>query len=93
MKRVVLAVVAVFAVMMSSSAAEKTEKDLKYVDSTTLNICGHTMRTDKSPYYRFDCEPYNFKEEKIRRYSRYPSGLYVMFKTNSSQVSATWENV
>lgn len=93
MKRVVLAVVAVFAVMMSSSAAEKDEKDLKYVDATTLNICGHTMRTEKSPYYRFDCEPYNFKEEHIRRYSRYSAGMYVVFRTNSSQVWATWENV
>ncbi len=92
MKRVVLAVVVLFAVAVSASAAKK-QPDLKFVDATTLNICGHTMRTEKSPYFRFDCEPYNFKEKKVRQYSRYPVGMYVTFKTNSSQVWASWENV
>ncbi len=91
MKRLILTIVLLAAVVTIASAEKKS--NLKFVDATTLNICGHTMRTDKSPYFRFDCEPYNFKEEKIRRYSRYSSGMYVMFRTNSSQVSATWENV
>jgi hypothetical protein len=68
-------------------------KDIKFVDATTLNICGHTLRTDKSPYFRFDSEPYNVNNSYIERYSRYSTGLYVMFRTNSSQVVATWENV
>ncbi|MBO5875204.1 MAG: SGNH/GDSL hydrolase family protein [Alistipes sp.] len=93
MKKLFLSLVAIVALVASSSAAEKGEGNLKFVDATTLNICGHTMRTEKSPYFRFDCEPYNFKEEAIRRYSRYSSGMYVVFRTNSSQVSATWENV
>ncbi|MBE6210416.1 MAG: hypothetical protein E7130_02120 [Rikenellaceae bacterium] len=93
MKRFLLTIALLISMTTITLAEEKVKSNLKFVDATTLNICGHTMRTDKSPYYRFDCEPYNFKEEKIRRYSRYPSGLYVMFKTNSSQVSATWENV
>ncbi len=93
MKRLLLTIVLLAAVTTTLSAEEKQREKLKFVDATTLNICGHTMRTDKSPYFRFDCEPYNFKEEKIRRYSRYPVGMYVAFRTNSSQVSATWENV
>ena len=93
MKKLFLSLLALVAVVAGSSAAENGKENLKFVDATTLNICGHTMRTEKSPYFRFDCEPYNFKEEAIRRYSRYSSGMYVMFRTNSSQVSATWENV
>ena len=93
MKKLFLSLVALIALVASSSAAEKGKENLKFVDATTLNICGHTMRTEKSPYFRFDCEPYNFKEEAIRRYSRYSAGMYVVFHTNSSQVWATWENV
>ena len=92
MKRFLL-VIALLVTVATTASAEEKKSNLKFVDATTLNICGHTMRTDKSPYFRFDCEPYNFKESKIRRYSRYSSGMYVMFRTNSSQVSATWENV
>lgn len=92
MKRFLL-VIALLMTVATTASAEEKKSNLKFVDATTLNICGHTMRTDKSPYFRFDCEPYNFKESKIRRYSRYSSGMYVMFRTNSSQVSATWENV
>ncbi len=91
MKRLLLTFGLLLAVTATAVAQE--EKQLKFVDATTLNICGHTLRTDKSPYYRFDCEPYNIKEERIRRYSRYSTGMYVMFRTNSSQVVATWENV
>ncbi len=93
MKRFLLTVVLFALTITTITAQDKSKKELKFVDATTLNICGHTMRTDKNPYIRFDCEPYNFKEEQIRRYSRYPTGMYVMFRTNSSQVSATWENV
>ena len=93
MKKLFLSLLALVAVVAGSSAAENGKENLKFVDATTLNICGHTMRTEKSPYFRFDCEPYNFKEEAIRRYSRYSAGMYVVFHTNSSQVWATWENV
>lgn len=93
MKKLLFSLVALLAVVLTTSAAEKGKNDLKFVDAQSLNICGHTMRTEKSPYYRFDCAPYNFKEEHIRRYSKYPVGMYVTFRTNSSQVWATWENV
>ena len=91
MKRFLLTISLLLAVTLSGVAQQK--KELKFVDATTLNICGHTLPTEKSPYFRFDSEPYNFKEQNIIRYSRYSTGMYVMFKTNSSQVAATWENV
>ena len=80
MKRFLL-VIALLVTVATTASAEEKKSNLKFVDATTLNICGHTMRTDKSPYFRFDCEPYNFKEEHVRRYSKYPVGLYVTFRT------------
>ena len=93
MKKLCLALLLLLVGVSTLRAEGKKMDNLKFVDATALNICGHTMRTEKSPYYRFDCEPYNFKEEHIRRYSRYSAGMYVVFRTNSSQVWATWENV
>ncbi len=91
MKLLLLIIALLMAVNTSALAQEK--KEVKFVDATTLNICGHTLRTEKSPYFRFDCEPYNLNNKSIERYSRYSTGMYVMFRTNSSQVVATWENV
>jgi hypothetical protein len=78
---------------VSTSVVAQEKQPLKFVDATTLNICGHTLPTEKSPYFRFDCEPYNVNNSYIELYSRYSTGLYVMFRTNSSQIAATWENV
>ena len=93
MKRLCLVLLLLFVGVSSLRAESKNLENLKFVDATTLNLGGHTMQTEKSPYFRFDCEPYNFTVKNIIRYSRYSTGLYVTFKTNSSQVWATWENV
>ena len=86
MKRIISAFILTFA-LIGSAAAQK----LEWVDGTTLNICGHTIRNAKNPYSRIDAKAYNFENNAIIRYSRYPSGVYVMFKTNSSQVAVAWE--
>lgn len=70
-----------------------TAKNLKFVNATELGIHGHTKQTDKSPYYRFDHTPYKGFSKAIMNHSKCPSGLYIVFKTNSSQISASWENV
>lgn len=62
----------------------------KWVDATSLNICGHTIRNAKNPYSRIDAEAYGFTNKAILRYSQYSTGLYVVFKTNSTQISAKW---
>ena len=85
MKRILATLVLALAVVGSSFAQ-------KWVDATELGIHGHTQKTDKSPYYRFDHTPYEGFSKTIINYSKCPSGLYVVFKTNSSQISAAWEN-
>jgi hypothetical protein len=85
MKRFFAILVAVLAI--SSVSAQK------WVDATELGIHGHTKKTDKSPYYRFDHTPYEGFSKAIIRYAKASSGLYIVFKTNSSKISARWENV
>ena len=84
MKRI-LAIILAVALCGSAMA-----KELKWVDGTSLNICGHTIRNAKNPYSRLATKPYGFTNKAIIRYSQYSTGMYVMFKTNSSQVSAEW---
>ena len=72
--------------LLGSASAQK----LDWVDGTSLNICGHTIRNAENPYSRLDAKQYGFENNAIIRYSRYPSGVYVMFKTNSSQVAVDW---
>ena len=86
MKRIIL--LAIIALTFNSAMAQ-----LKFVDATELGIHGHTKKTDKSPYYRFDHTPYEGFNKTIVNYSKNPSGLYVVFKTNSSKISAKWSNV
>ena len=93
MKRLCLVLLLLVVGVSSLRAENKKAENLKFVDATTLNLGGHTMQTEKSPYFRFDCEPYKFDVKNIIRYSRYSTGLYVTFKTTSSRVWATWENV
>ena len=83
MKRLLL--LAICALTLISANAQ-----LKWVDATTLNICGHTIRNAENPYSRIETKPYGFTNKAIIRYSQYSTGLYVMFKTNSTRISAEW---
>ena len=86
MKKTFLTLLAIVAL-----AAVATAQELRYVDAVDLGIHGHTKKTDISPFYRFDHTPYEGFNKTIITYSKEPVGLYVAFKTNSSQISASWE--
>jgi len=88
MKKNFLILLAIAATLFSVSA-----RSLKFVDATELGIHGYTKKTDKSPYYRFDHTPYEGFNKTIISHSKKPAGLYVAFKTNSSTISASWENI
>ena len=87
MKRL-FTVVALLCSLTISAVAE----NLKWVNATELGIHGYTKKTDKSPYYRYDYTPYEGFNKTVISHSKKCTGLYIVFKTNSSQVSATWEN-
>ena len=84
MKKLLLTIACLISLSVSAN-------NLKFVDATKLGIHGHTKQTDKSPYYRFDHTPYEGFNKGIVGMSKHPAGLYVVFKTNSSQISASWE--
>ena len=86
MRRILTTLVLAVAIVGTSFAQ-------KWVNATELGIHGHTKKTDKSPYYRFDHTLYEGFNKTVINYSKCPSGLYIVFKTNSSQISAKWANV
>ena len=67
-------------------------QDMKWVNAVDLGIHGYTKKTEKSPYYRYDYTPYDGFNKTVISHSKKCTGLYIVFKTNSTQVSATWEN-
>jgi lysophospholipase L1-like esterase len=70
-----------------------TTAQTKFVDAVKLGIHGHAQKTDKSPYYRYDNDPYEGLSPKSSSHAKKCPGLYVVFKTNSTKISASWENV
>lgn len=68
-----------------------TAQNLRYIDASTLKIYGRTIPTEKSVYHRCDPVPYNFKNKTIDRYCTHSTGLYLLFRTNSTTIAASWE--
>ena len=66
-------------------------QEVNYVDASTLNICGHTLKSPASPYYRFDHHSQPVPNKHIEGMCRYSTGLYVMFSTDSHNITAKWK--
>jgi hypothetical protein len=64
----------------------------RWVDAQDLAIHGYTKKSKQYPYYRFDYKPYNLNS-KLSTMAEEATGLYVTFKTNSSNISASWSIV
>ena len=64
----------------------------RWVDARDLAIHGYTKKSKQYPYYRFDYKPYNLNS-KLSTMAEEATGLYVTFKTNSSNISASWSIV
>ncbi len=88
MKRLFTIFIACAALSISAIAQE-----VKFVDASELGIHGYTQKTDKSPYYRYDYTPYKWLDNRVISHSKKCPGLYVVFKTNSTKISASWESV
>ncbi|MBR4849318.1 MAG: SGNH/GDSL hydrolase family protein [Alistipes sp.] len=87
MKKIIVIAVALVATI-SAMAGEK-----RWVDALDLGIHGRTQVSEKSPYHRFDPSLYNFTHKTIIDFSKMSSGLYLSFKTDASDIWASWENV
>lgn len=82
MKRIIL-ILTLLGCIVSATAK-------KWVDAKDLAIHGYTKKSEKHPYYRFDFSKYNLTG-MIKMLAEAPAGLYVAFKTNSSNIFAAWD--
>ncbi len=64
----------------------------KYVDASTLTIGGRTQVVPNKPYARVDTSKHKFDSKQITAYCDYGAGVYVLFTTDSKNISAKWKN-
>lgn len=84
MKKLLL-IVALLCFVASTSAQ-------KWVDARELAIHGHTQKCEQHPYHRIDHAATNLNK-KLATMAEEAAGLYVTFKTNSSNISVSWSVV
>ena len=87
MKRLFIAAVAVFAVVMSATAQEK--KAISYVDASTLTIINKIHDTGK-PLERLDVERYSSLAPNTAKVFRQSTGLALVFRTDSRNIYVRW---
>lgn len=65
------------------------KRTYKYTDASELNVIGKVLPTPK-PFTRLDTAKYKFDDKVAMRYAGYSTGLSVLFKTDSKNISAKW---
>ena len=63
----------------------------KFVDASTLNVCGQTLKSESNPFSRFDPTKYPLPNKHTVQMSTYSTGIYVMFSTDSKNITAKWK--
>ena len=77
--------------VISLMAVSVSAQNVKYVDASTLNVCGQTLKSEHNPFSRFDPTKYPLPNKHIVQMSTYSTGMYVMFTTDSKSIHATWK--
>lgn len=85
MKRTLLFIAVLCSLSLSAVAQ-------RWVDARDLAIHGHTQKCEQHPYHRIDHAATNLNK-KLATMAEEAAGLYVTFKTNSSNISASWSIV
>lgn len=80
----ILAILALSFITMSVSAQ-------KFVDAATLNVCGQTLKSESKPFSRFDPTKHPLPNKHVVQMSTYSTGMYVMFSTDSKNITAKWK--
>ena len=84
-----ITLVLAFAALASVSGAAQ---QMRFVDAYKLNLVGKAFPDTPNPYHRVDTERFQVVEEKITNQYHCPSGMAVLFRTDSRRIdiSATW---
>ena len=64
-------------------------KSFKYVNASEFNIIGKVLPTSR-PFTRIDTSRYRMDDKVIMRYAEHSTGLAVLFKTDSRNITAKW---
>lgn len=64
-------------------------KSYKYIDAGQLNVIGKVLPTSK-PFARVDTSVYKFNDKTIDSYAEHSTGLAILFRTDSKNISARW---
>lgn len=83
MRKIVTILVALMTIATASAE--------RWVEATELGIHGQTIKNSKYPYCRFDYTDYTSYKD-VMAHAKKSTGLYLVFKTNSSKISASWSN-
>ena len=65
------------------------KKSYKYVNAAELNVIGKVLPTSK-PFTRLDTTVYKFNDRTIDCYAEHSTGLAILFRTDSRNISARW---
>ena len=65
------------------------KKSYKYVNAAELNVIGKVLPTTK-PFTRLDTTVYKFNDRTIDCYAEHSTGLAILFRTDSRNISARW---
>ena len=87
-------IISVFAAALFCLAASaQTPKDVKFrfTEASELNLIGKIMDNTPNPYHRVDTVLYKGFTTGENRQVRCPTGLAVLFKTNSTVISVKTE--
>lgn len=71
------------------ASAARSAAPIRYVDAATLTVIGKALST-KQPYNRIDTTRFRVPA-KTSRYCYHPTGLAVVFRTDSRSIRARWE--
>ena len=74
--------------LLSASAARSADP-VRYVDAATLTVIGQALPTEQ-PYNRIDTTRFRVPA-KTPGYCYHPTGLAVVFRTDSRTIRARWE--
>ena len=77
------------ALLLAFNAAAQTPKNVKYVftEASELNLIGKILDGTPNPYHRVDTVKYKGFTTSENNQVRCPTGLAVLFRTNSSTIS------
>ncbi|MCD8312550.1 MAG: SGNH/GDSL hydrolase family protein [Bacteroidales bacterium] len=84
MKKLILLLTAVLTLPVFAIA-----QDAHYVDARTLTII-NKAQVDETPFQRIDVDRYPDLTQKVHDYYRFSTGVAVVFRTDSRNITARW---